>query len=162
MRVTKWGECGLLCAVYLAHRGVGDGAVGAPEIAENQSFDLQYTQQVLHRLKKGGIVESVRGPKGGYRLSRPATEITLYQILLAAEGDTFEIICDYSPVHPTAETPHQCADKEGCGLHHVWLELKEAINGILSQKTLAELAETTPLQSAPNLVSISAAKSPEV
>jgi hypothetical protein len=42
------------------------------------------------------------------------------------------------------------------------LELKEAINGILSQKTLAELAEKTPLQSAPNLVSISAAKSPEV
>ena len=158
MRVTKWGECGLLCAVYLAHRAESEAAVGAPEIAESQAFDLQYTQQVLHRLKKGEIVESVRGPKGGYRLARPATDITLYQILLAAEGDTFEIICDYSPIHPSAEPPHQCADKEGCGLHHVWVELKEAINSILSQKTLAELAAKTPINLPPSLVSITATR----
>lgn len=157
MRVTKWGECGLLCAVYIAHHQ-GTSTVGAPEIAESQGLDLQYTQQVLHRLKKGSIVESVRGPKGGYKLARPASEINLHQILLAAEGDTFEIICDYAPIHPAAETPHQCADKDSCGLHHVWLELKVAINQILEQWTLAALVEKTPMPTAQELINISAVK----
>lgn len=154
MRVTKWGECGLLCAVYLAHHQ-DLSTVGAPEIAESQGLDLQYTQQVLHRLKKGSIVESVRGPKGGYKLARPASEINLHQILLAAEGDTFEIICDYAPIHPSASPPHQCADKDSCGLHHVWMDLKTAINNILEQWTLASLAEKTPMNEGKRLVSIS-------
>jgi Rrf2 family transcriptional regulator, iron-sulfur cluster assembly transcription factor len=157
MRVTKWGECGLLCAVYLAHR-YGPEAIGATEIAESQGFDLQYTQQVLHRLKKGDIIETVRGPKGGYRLKRAAEEINLYQILLAAEGDTFEIICEHSPIHPSSSPPHQCADKLSCGLHHVWMELRDTINTLLQSKTLAALAAATPAGMAAELVEISAGK----
>ena len=63
MRVTKWGECGILCALHLAQRHK-DAPIGAAEVSSVQGLDLQYTQQVLQRLRKGGIIESARGPHG--------------------------------------------------------------------------------------------------
>jgi Rrf2 family iron-sulfur cluster assembly transcriptional regulator len=138
MRVTKWGECGILCALYLARR-YDESTVGASDIAENQGLDLQYTQQILHRLRKGNVIESVRGPKGGYRLVQPPEKTTLKEILYAAEGDTFQIICDYAPIHPNADAPNQCATKETCSLHGVWQDLRTAIDALLEQKTLADL-----------------------
>lgn len=138
MRVTKWGECGILCALYLAQRYT-DSTVGASEIAESQGLDLQYTQQILQRLRKGNVVESVRGPKGGYRLVRLPEQTTLKDILYAAEGDTFQIICDYAPIHPNAESPNQCTTKETCTLHGVWQDLRAAIDTLLEQRTLADL-----------------------
>lgn len=138
MRVTKWGECGILCALYLAQR-YDESTVGASDIAENQGLDLQYTQQILHRLRKGNVIESVRGPKGGYRLVRAPEKTTLREILYAAEGDTFQIICDYAPIHPNDTAPNQCATKETCSLHGVWQDLRTAIDALLEQKTLADL-----------------------
>jgi Rrf2 family iron-sulfur cluster assembly transcriptional regulator len=123
MRVTKWGECGILCAIYLGLKH-GERTIGAAEIAESQGLDMQYTQQVLQRLRKGGIIESERGPKGGYRLQREAKDITLKDILYAAEGDTFQIMC---------------STRENCSLHGVWQELRVAIDKLLEQKTLDQL-----------------------
>ena len=138
MRVTKWGECGILCSMHLARRYGGE-PTGAQEIADVHALDLQYTQQVLHRLKKGGIIESIRGPKGGYRLLRPPAEINLKDILYASEGDTFQIICDSAPLHPNPVEPDLCATRETCSLHGVWQELRHAIDSLLSQKSLADL-----------------------
>jgi Rrf2 family iron-sulfur cluster assembly transcriptional regulator len=138
MRVTKWGECGILCAMYLGLKQ-GEGTVGAAEIAESQGLDIQYTQQVLQRLRKGGIIESERGPKGGYRLQREAKEITLKDILYAAEGDTFQIMCDHSPLHPDPSVPSLCSTRENCSLHGVWQELRVGIDKLLEQKTLDQL-----------------------
>ena len=147
MRVTKWGECGILCSLYLAQKH-GQAPVGAAEIAESQGLDLQYTQQVLPRLRKGSVIESVRGPHGGYNLTRPPEQISLKDILYAAEGDTFEIICDYAPIHPDAASPSQCVDKSSCGLHGVWQELRVAIDDLLSTRTLAHLLKLQPPQGA--------------
>lgn len=140
MRVTKWGECGILCGMHLAQRH-GGAQVGAQEIADAHGLDLQYTQQVLHRLKKGGIIDSTRGPKGGYRLSRHPSEINLKDILYASEGDTFQILCDSSPLHPNPISPGLCATQETCSLHAVWQELRSAIDSLLEQKSLAYLVE---------------------
>ncbi len=139
MRVTKWGECGVLCSLHLARRSSSEAAVGAVEIAESQGLDLQYTQQVLQRLRKGGVVESERGPRGGYRLARPPHSITLKDILYAAEGDTFQIICDYAPIHPNPDNTSMCATKENCSLHGVWQELRQAIDDLLEHRSLADL-----------------------
>ena len=80
MKITKWGEYGILCCVYLAQNN-GNRAVGAGEISESQSIPLQYTHQILQRLRKGGIIESLRGPHGGYRLAKSAENTTLKDIL---------------------------------------------------------------------------------
>jgi len=147
MRVTKWGECGILCSLYLAKR-YGDGAVGAVEIAENQGLDVQYTQQILQRLRRGGVIESERGPRGGYRLARAPQEISLKDILYATEGDTFQIICEHSPIHPNPDDDSQCSTRESCGLHGVWQELRSAIDHLLEQRTLHDLVgrDTAPAQ----------------
>jgi Rrf2 family protein len=138
MRVTKWGECGILCSLYVARR-YGSAPVGAIEIANSQGLDLQYTQQVLQRLRKGGVIESSRGPHGGYLLARPPHETTLKAILYATEGATFQIICDYAPIHPTSDNSAICSTKESCSLHGVWQELQYAIDELLRNKTLADL-----------------------
>ena len=138
MRVTKWGECGILCSLHLARR-YGEQAVGAVEIAESQGLDLQYTQQILQRLRKGGVIESSRGPHGGYRLSQPPEKTTLKAILYATEGDTFQIICEHSPIHPNPDDSSICATKEGCSLHNVWQDLRSAIDGLLEARTLGDL-----------------------
>ena len=138
MRVTKWGECGILCALYLAKK-YGEQATGALEIAASQGLDMQYTQQILQRLRKGGVIESERGPRGGYRLARAPELINLKDILYAAEGDTFQIICDYAPIHPDATNNSHCATRENCGLHNVWQELRQAIDQLLEQRNLKDL-----------------------
>jgi Rrf2 family iron-sulfur cluster assembly transcriptional regulator len=144
MRVTKWGECGILCSLYLAER-YGAPPVGAAEIAETQGLDLPYTQQILQKLRKGDVIESARGPKGGYTLQRKPDEITLKDILYAVEGDTFQIICDHHPLHPDAMHPTLCATRESCGLHGVWQDLRAAIDKLLEERTLADLLKKNVL-----------------
>ena len=132
MRVTKWGEYGILCSLYIARRH-HDGPVGAAEIADGQQIPLQYTQQILQRLRKGNIIKSVRGPKGGYVLSDTPENTTLKAILYAAEGDTFEVLCENHPVYSD-----RCDDSV-CGLRSVWRELKSAVDTLLEQRTLASI-----------------------
>jgi Rrf2 family protein len=143
MRITKWGECGIVCAMYLGQH-YDKESIGAQEIAEGQQLELQYTQQVLQRLRKGGIIESSRGPRGGYRLASPPSEITLKSILYAVEGDTFELICDYAPLHPQAHESSCCSTREQCTLHEVWKDLRAVIDSFLESRTLVELIESSP------------------
>jgi Rrf2 family protein len=138
MRVTKWGECGILCALHLA-KHYGELAIGAAEIADSQGIDLPYTQQILQRLRKGDVIESVRGPKGGYKLQRPPAAITLKDILYAVEGDTFQVICENSPLHPESDGPTRCSTRDSCGLHGVWQDLRTAIDKLLAERTLEDL-----------------------
>lgn len=109
-------------------------SVTAQDIAKTQSIPLQYTHQILQRLRKGEIVESVRGPKGGYKLSRIPSEINLRQVLEASEGTTFEVICDSSPPYGD-----KCGQEHHCALSGVWRELKATIDATLEQKTVGDL-----------------------
>ena len=137
MHITQWGEYGIHCAVYIAHRHVqGVHTVGAAEIAQAQGIALQYAQQILLRLRRGGVIDSVRGPQGGYRLAKAAKEISLYDILLATEGDTFEIICDNKPINL-----ERCCSGNHCELRTLWRDLREHVDSFFSRYNLAELAE---------------------
>jgi Rrf2 family transcriptional regulator, iron-sulfur cluster assembly transcription factor len=140
MRITKWGECGMLFAMHLA-RLPHAHTKGAAEIAASAGVDVQYAHQVLQRLRRGGIVESVRGAFGGYRLSRAPDQITLLQLLIAAEGESFEIICEHQPLFP-GMTPNQpCHADESCSLSRFWRSLKVEIDAILERRTLASLVQ---------------------
>lgn len=135
MRITLWTEYGVLISIYLA-RKESDEAIGAAEISYALNIPIEYTQQILQRLRKGEIVESVRGPKGGYKLSRPSNKIDLKQILIAAEGKTFEVICETKPI------TESCGEaKEICALHDIWHDLKNCVDDFLMKKNLAEIAK---------------------
>ncbi len=133
MRITRWGEYGILCCLYLARR-YNDGPIGASEIAQTQSIPIKYAQQILHRLRRGGVIKSVRGPHGGFLLAREPVRVSLKDILYAAEGDTFEVVCDADPIQ------HQnCSNKDACSLHAVWQDLKSSVDQVLSAATLATM-----------------------
>ena len=136
MRITKWGEYGILFSLYLAKAGA-DQAVGAAELAQFHAIPLQYAQQILQRLRKGNIIKSIRGPGGGYQLAATPEAINLKKILYAAEGDTFEVICSATPLLVDI-----CSNPTHCALHHLWNNLKLSIENLLEQQTLAQLLLT--------------------
>ena len=141
MRITKWGEYGILCCMHIARqsdstRESTEKPVGAADIAATQGLPLDYTQQILHRLRKGGVIKSVRGPRGGFMLSKSPSDISLREILHAAEGATFDVICEEEAVHENC-----CDPQRVCALRGVWQELKGCIDELLSRHSLAALIE---------------------
>lgn len=131
--------------MYLGRQHSVGKAVGANEIADTQAIPMQYAQQILHRLRRGGVIKSVRGPRGGFLLAREPEMINLKEILQAAEGHTFEIVCTTDPVYA-----HRCTEDYACGLKVVWHDLKDAVDRLLEERTLARLlaSEKTLLSSA--------------
>jgi len=100
MRVTTWAEYGLIVSVNLARRA-GQGPVAARELAEQERLPHDYVEQILLRLRRAGLVDSVRGAKGGYHLAREPHVITVKDVIEASEHVTFEVNCDLHPVDPS-------------------------------------------------------------
>lgn len=137
MRITQWGEYATQFCIYIAKQELSlQATVSATEIASSLGVDQLYAQQILQRLRRGNIVQSVRGAQGGYRLVRSPEEITLRDILVASEGDTFEPLCESKPINA-----HKCAATTHCGLRGVWYELREHIDSFLTDKTLKNLLD---------------------
>lgn len=87
MKITSKGRYGLKIMLELARPENRQGLLKSREIADRQSIPLKYLEQIINILKKRGLVSSVRGAEGGYRLSREPASITVYEILTALEGD---------------------------------------------------------------------------
>jgi Rrf2 family protein len=138
MKITKWGEYGILAALELAENG---SILTASELCISLNIDLDYLRQIMHRLKCGDIVNTVRGPKGGYVLCRHPQNITLLDILIAAEGKTFEIICDSNPIFPDICSSSALGKEHSCALAFVWRDLKAKIDDHLNNITLESLTK---------------------
>src|SRR6186997_883963 len=92
MRVTTWTEYSLIIALHLARRGRSDGVpVAARELADQERLPADYVEQILLRLRRAGLVESVRGAKGGYLLARDPGAISVRDVMSASERQTFEV-----------------------------------------------------------------------
>ncbi len=141
MRITQWGEYGILISAYLAFKQHHEArlVIGAAEIAAAQEIALQYAQQILLRLRDGGIVKSVRGPHGGYSLAKPLEEISLLDVLVAAEGESLEVICSCRPL-----ALDRCKEGHSCFLQDVWLGLKRSIDSYLESLSLAAVVRQLP------------------
>lgn len=152
MRVTQWGEYGVLFSIALAKKFLEENSsLTALELSTEYKTDPLYAQQILQRLRKGGVIQSIRGPQGGYKLSKNPREITLFDILKAAEGDTFEVICEAKPV----DAAHRCSSDFNCSLRSIWVDLKDHVNEFLMNKTLVDLLHSETAVMEP-LVSINA------
>jgi len=114
-------------------RGGAGRPVSLAEIAAAQLLSLAYLEQLFARLRRSGLVASVRGPGGGYRLGRPAGEITLAEITDAVEESIRATRCD--------EGGPGCAAGKRCPTHDLWAELGEQIRLFLAHVTLADVVE---------------------
>jgi Rrf2 family protein len=133
MRVTTWAEYGLIVSLHLARRA-GSGPVAARDMAEKEKLPADYVEQILLRLRRAGLVESVRGARGGYLLARSPEEMTVRDVLDASEHGTFEVNCD---CHRVADA--RCNLDVGCSVRPVWQLLQRRIDETLGGIHLSDL-----------------------
>ena len=133
MRITTWAEYGMICALHLARRE-GEGPITGRDIAARERLPGDYVEQILLRLRRAGIVTSVRGAHGGYALARAATEITVRDVIAASELATFDLHC---VSHPVEE--ERCSASQHCSIRPVWVLLQQKIDDVLESVRLADL-----------------------
>jgi Rrf2 family protein len=137
MRITTWTEYSLIISLHLAKRGAtGAGPVAAREIAETERLPGDYVEQILLRLRRAGLVESVRGAKGGYFLAKPPSEISMRDIMTASEHQTFEMNCESHPVDS-----ERCNPGHGCSIRPVWFALQQRVDDLLAGIALSDLMQ---------------------
>ena len=132
MRITTWAEYALLCSVHLAHR-YADGPVTGRELAAAERLPADYVEQILLRLRRAGIVTSVRGAHGGYELARSPSSISVREVVTAAEHATFDLHCVSHPVD------ERCSETSSCSIRPVWVLLQNKIDEVLEGVKLADL-----------------------
>jgi Rrf2 family protein len=118
---------------------VGRSLVQVSELADNEQLPVKFLEQIVQALKEAKFVESERGKFGGYRLAKPAREITIGEIVRLIDGPLAPIRC----VSQTAYEKCTCPDEEHCGLRMIMLDVRNAIAGILDRYTLADVVEVT-------------------
>lgn len=130
MMISTKGRYALMIMSYLAeHRD--EGLVSLKDIAESENIGIKYLEAIISALNKNGLVESVRGKNGGYRLTHNTEEYTILDILTVAEGSIAPVAC--------VEEDFPCDNKTVCKTRKLWLELDEVISSFLSGKTLADI-----------------------
>ena len=135
MRITTWAEYGLICALHLARRA-DEGPVTGRDLATRERLPADYVEQILLRLRRAGIVRSVRGARGGYALAHPAGDITVRAVIAASELETFEL---HWATHPVVG--HRCSAASSCSIRPVWRMLQRRIDDVLDSVKLADLLD---------------------
>lgn len=140
MRVTTWTEYSLIISLHLAKRGrMGGGPVAARELADAERLPADYVEQILLRLRRAGLVESVRGAKGGYLLARQPSDISVRDVMSASEHQTFEVNCETHQVDA-----ERCSPGSTCSIRPVWHALQQRVDDLLAGISLADLMKEEP------------------
>lgn len=134
MRLTAKSEYGLLAMIDLACRA-DEGPVSAREISDRQGIPAKYLEQLFVALRKSGLVGAVRGARGGFALERPASEISVLEVVEALEGSLRPTVCD-------SERAASCGRGDACAAAAVWERATSAVREVLESTTLASLART--------------------
>lgn len=142
MRLTTKGRFAVTAMLDLAMRDV-NGPVTLAGISERQGISLSYLEQLFGKLRRAELVESVRGPGGGYCLARLVEDITVADIIIAVD----------EPLDATQCGGHEnCHDNHRCMTHDLWTDLNKTIFAYLANVSLASLVvkqrakETTVVQ----------------
>ena len=131
MRLTTKGRFAVTAMIDLALR-CSEGPVSLAGISDRQKISLSYLEQLFGKLRRYGLVESVRGPGGGYCLARPTSEMTVTDIIRAVDEPLDATQCGGR---------ENCRDDERCMTHELWTTLNDKMYEFLSSVTLAELVD---------------------
>ena len=130
MRVSAKTDYALRAALELA-AAPDDKPVKGERIATAQAIPLRFLENILMQLRHAGLVDSRRGAEGGYRLARPAAEVTLADVIRAIDGP----LAGVSGVRPEALGFNGVAEP----MRDVWIAVRASLRGVLEQVTLAEV-----------------------
>lgn len=131
MLLSTKGRYAVMAMVDLAAQA-GAKPVTLAAIAERQEIPLAYLEQIFAKLKRAGIVGSVRGPGGGYKLGKPAASLTIAEIILASEESITMTRCG-------GEVKACMSTKTRCLTHDLWKGLGDQIYSYLNALTLSDV-----------------------
>jgi Rrf2 family protein len=134
MKLSTKGKYGVR-AVFEIARHYGKGPISIKEIAERQGISFSYLEQILHKLGKAGLIESVRGPAGGYLLARKPLELTIGDIVRALEGPIALSHC----LEPGESA--DCCQTEDCVAKMVWVKVGAKIEEALDSISFHDLLQ---------------------
>ncbi|MFV1973209.1 MAG: Rrf2 family transcriptional regulator [Thiohalobacterales bacterium] len=139
MRLSTKGRYAVTAMMDLAMH-YGQGPVTLADISEHQDISLSYLEQLFARLKKNNLVEGLRGPGGGYRLSRHPDAISVADVITAIGEGIDATLCEGS---------EDCQDGEQCLTHELWSRLGKEIYDFLNGITLASFLENGAANKSP-------------
>ncbi|MGB9192447.1 MAG: Fe-S cluster assembly transcription factor [Azonexus sp.] len=131
MRLTTKGRFAVTAMMDLALRG-DDGPVALASVSERQKISLSYLEQLFGKLRRYSLVDSVRGPGGGYCIARPLDTVTVADIVRAVDEPLDATQCGGR---------ENCLDDHRCMTHDLWAALNAKMYDYLSSVTLAGLVE---------------------
>jgi Rrf2 family transcriptional regulator, cysteine metabolism repressor len=145
MLFSTKAEYGVRLMVELGRRAGGaepDDAepVSLGAVAEAETLPLSYLEHLVAKLRQAGLVDSVRGAHGGYRLSKPASEIAMLDVVEALEGPIAPMECFHVDREGRVLCSHE-VDMEHCATKLLWTRVQGGVNRALAGTTLAELVE---------------------
>lgn len=137
--ISKKTKYGLQSLLVLARR-YGEGPVLIATLAKEEDIPIKFLELILLDLKNHGILESRKGPGGGYMLSRPPDTITIGEVIRIMEGPLAPLSCASESAYRPCE---ECRDVECCGTRIVMREVRDAIAEILDNTSLLDVVEKT-------------------
>ena len=138
MLVTTKGRYALRMMLNIASYGT-NRKIALRQVAEEENISLKYLEQLAHSMVEAGLLTSARGHGGGYALARPASEISIGDVLRTAEDGITPVAC--------AGLDHNCADEGICSTVEFWAGLNKVISEYIDKPTLADM--TTLREGAP-------------
>ena len=133
MRIPMKVDYGVRALVDLALRPDGDRPARTADIAGRQSIPEPYLDQVLTTLNKFGFIRSRRGPRGGHVLARPASQITLDDVVGTLEGRSAPLDC--------LDDMAECTLAADCAQRNIWKDVEDAVHQVLTTTTVGDLAD---------------------
>jgi len=136
MRLTTKGRYAVTAMLDLALHAE-KGPISLADISQRQGISLSYLEQLFAKLRRNGLVNSVRGPGGGYRLSRDSSEVCVAEVIDAVSETVDTTRCGGEG---------GCQDGEQCLTHYLWRDLSEQIHKFLSDISLAQLVSNAEVR----------------
>lgn len=136
MRLTTKGRYAVTAMLDLA-LNESRGPIRLAAISERQGISLSYLEQLFAHLRRCGLVRSVRGPGGGYRLKRSAGLISVAEVIAAVNEDTDATRCGGKG---------DCHEGDTCLTHHLWMDLSDQIRAFLDDISLADLVQRNEIR----------------
>lgn len=132
MKLSTKGQYAVEALLYMAiHDDVDRWNIKV--IAEKTAIKERYLEQIFHLLRKADILDTIRGPKGGYFISKDIKTLKIGEIIRAVEGDITPVPC------VDCRTSCSCDVQDICATRGLWYRVEEAINQVIDFKTLYEL-----------------------
>lgn len=134
MKLSSKARYGTRAIVEIARNYRAGKMTRRKDITEGQGIPTAYLENILMELKNSGMLVTVRGPKGGFMLSKEPSAFTMLEVVEALEGP----LC---PVDCTTSEGVDCEREDSCNMSSLWKELKEAQEKVLSSVTLQDMLD---------------------